>query len=189
MSAERQSLREKWASISFEKKVAMFVAPVFVAVITGILIPMLRSAGSDGQPRTEVSVKPATIAIEGVQSQVPQGEFRASKAGRPLPANPGRDEMGTVFDVRVQARAFTRESLMLRWITYDANGTRMPGAGLSGTATGHAVFRPEAPLGLQIGQLWVRTPSLPGEYFVRIELYSDGVLLDFVNSRRFAVAP
>jgi hypothetical protein len=45
-----EGLRKQWSEISLEKKLAMFVAPVFVAVASGILVPVLTGAfGSDGE--------------------------------------------------------------------------------------------------------------------------------------------
>src|SRR6266545_4789966 len=41
---KKPSLREQWASISLEQKLAMFVAPVVVFVITAVLIPTVRDA-------------------------------------------------------------------------------------------------------------------------------------------------
>lgn len=41
-------LRKQWREISLEKKLAMFVAPLFVAVASGVLVPViLRSSGDD----------------------------------------------------------------------------------------------------------------------------------------------
>jgi hypothetical protein len=35
VAERRNELSEKWASVSFEAKIGMFVAPIFVAVVTG----------------------------------------------------------------------------------------------------------------------------------------------------------
>ncbi len=45
--SKKPSLREQWASISLEQKLAMFVAPVVVFVITAVLIPAVREAVRD----------------------------------------------------------------------------------------------------------------------------------------------
>jgi hypothetical protein len=45
MTSRSRSLREKWAEIPFERKIAMFVAPIFVFVITGVVIPRLLDNG------------------------------------------------------------------------------------------------------------------------------------------------
>lgn len=185
VSSERQSLREKWASISFEKKVAMFIAPVFVAVVTGVVIPMLRPDGSsDTKPRTAAGVNP-TLTITEMEPGVVLGEFRdrtASQGGAPTARNDFAE--GTVLYVRVAPGGVRRESLILKWFAYNANTKRrLPGL----SATADALFRAEAPANVQIVQLWLRDPSRPGRYFGRIELYSGNVLLDVENSKRFDI--
>ena len=42
------NLRAKWSEVSFEKKLAMFVAPVFVAVTSALLITLIEGGGGDG---------------------------------------------------------------------------------------------------------------------------------------------
>jgi hypothetical protein len=52
MGTRRKSLRQKWAQIPFERKIAMFVAPIFVFVVTTVVIPKLLGQGkSDPGPR------------------------------------------------------------------------------------------------------------------------------------------
>ena len=41
MGRRAPTLRQKWTGIPFERKIAMFVAPVFVFLITGVLIPRI----------------------------------------------------------------------------------------------------------------------------------------------------
>jgi hypothetical protein len=41
-------LRSNWATISFEKKVSMFVAPIVVAVATAVLVPRVAGGGNGG---------------------------------------------------------------------------------------------------------------------------------------------
>jgi hypothetical protein len=48
----RKSFREKWSEIPFERKMAMFVAPIFVAVASALLIRLL----SDGSEDTKLEV-------------------------------------------------------------------------------------------------------------------------------------
>jgi hypothetical protein len=47
MDTSKRNLRQKWAEVSFEKKVSMFVAPIVVFVVTGVLIPRLLGDDDD----------------------------------------------------------------------------------------------------------------------------------------------
>jgi hypothetical protein len=54
---KKPSLRDQWASISLEQKLAMFVAPVVVFVVTTVLIPAVRDLvwnGSTSRPTVTV---------------------------------------------------------------------------------------------------------------------------------------
>lgn len=58
---KKPSLRDQWASISLEQKLAMFVAPVVVFVVTTMLIPAVRDVVWDGfTTKPTVTVPPTT---------------------------------------------------------------------------------------------------------------------------------
>jgi len=58
---KKPSLRGQWASISLEQKLAMFVAPVVVFVVTTMLIPAVRDVVWDGfTTKPTVTVPPTT---------------------------------------------------------------------------------------------------------------------------------
>jgi hypothetical protein len=63
-----QGLRKQWSEISLEKKLAMFVAPLFVAVASGILVPvMLGAFGSDDDSEPLVPEPTSTIEADGLE--------------------------------------------------------------------------------------------------------------------------
>jgi hypothetical protein len=49
----RKSFREKWSEVPFERKVAMFVAPLFVAVGSALLVRLLLGDSDDTERRTD----------------------------------------------------------------------------------------------------------------------------------------
>ena len=56
-----RDLRKQWREISLEKKLAMFVAPVFVAIATAVLVPLSTGAlggGGDEKSETRAPVRP-----------------------------------------------------------------------------------------------------------------------------------
>lgn len=69
-----QNLRTKWSEVSFEKKLAMFVAPVFVAVMSALLIPLVTGAGDDGDntddERTTETVSTQAAKVSGTGLEV-----------------------------------------------------------------------------------------------------------------------
>lgn len=62
--SKKPGLREQWASISLEQKLAMFVAPVVVFVITAVLIPTFRDAIRDAFTTNPTVTTPTTTTIE-----------------------------------------------------------------------------------------------------------------------------
>jgi hypothetical protein len=84
-----QGLRKQWSEISLEKKLAMFVAPVFVAVATAILVPVMTGAfGSDGGSEPQVPPSTSTLdagGLEVVDLEVSSGEV-ADDPGDPVDA-------------------------------------------------------------------------------------------------------
>lgn len=61
---KRPGLREQWASISLEQKLAMFVAPVVVFIVTAVLIPAVRDVVRDAFT-TEPTVTTPTTTTTG----------------------------------------------------------------------------------------------------------------------------
>jgi hypothetical protein len=107
-----------------------------------------------------------------------------ARVGRPLAPADDPEELGNVYYISAEIAGFKRSTLRLRWFTYNAdNETRMPG--LRADDREEPVFKPQAPINTQIAQVWVPTPAVEGDYFVRFELYSDDVLLGYVDSKRF----
>ena len=95
---------------------------------------------------------------------------------------------GNVFYLDVDAAGFKRSSIGIRWFTYDAgNSQRVRGVRSNNLET--TVFEPSAPINRQIARVWVPWPRTAGEYYVRFELYSSGVLRAFTDSKRFGVPP
>jgi len=62
--SKKPSLREQWASISLEQKLAMFVAPVVVFVITAVLIPAVREAVRDAFTTNPTVTTPTPTTTE-----------------------------------------------------------------------------------------------------------------------------
>src|SRR5204863_3632356 len=74
---KRKDLRNR-REISLEKKLAMFVAPVVVAVATGILVPVLTGAfsGGDGAAKRSAKLELVDLAVGG-------GRFQRLLSGPP----------------------------------------------------------------------------------------------------------
>jgi hypothetical protein len=67
-AGEKLSLREQWARISLEQKLAMFVAPIFVFIITAVLIPAVRDLIWDAfttEPTTTTPTATTTATVTG----------------------------------------------------------------------------------------------------------------------------
>jgi hypothetical protein len=60
----RKSLRAKWSEIPFERKIAMFVAPIFVAVASAFLVRLL-SGGSGGGERRATKLEVVDLVVGG----------------------------------------------------------------------------------------------------------------------------
>jgi hypothetical protein len=98
VSSDRSSLREKWASISFEKKVGMFVAPVFISVVTGILIPMVLGGGSPSsgtKPSSKTALEVVDLEADNTPEEVPRIEVTVRNSGNLI-------SIVTRLDVRIR---------------------------------------------------------------------------------------
>jgi hypothetical protein len=127
MAFER--LRHQWSEISLEKKLAMFVAPVFVAVMSGIIVSFATGAfrtSNDSQPPAPGSASTVEAAggLEVVDVGVTSG----------VPANdPGDPAVPPVIDVTVrntgrEVSVITGASLRVRELAWI--GVCEGGAGL-----------------------------------------------------------
>jgi hypothetical protein len=135
-------------------------------------------------PKTKVGGTLTSLALD---RSVTYGDFVARHPQRRRPGIPETRE-GNVLYISASVEGFKRENLRLRWFVYDKINQRRV-RGLGSTAELEEVFKPQAPVNTQIAQVWVPAPSQTGDYFVRIELYTeDGtVLLAFVDSPSFHV--
>jgi hypothetical protein len=156
------------------------IGAILAAAISGTNLVFELWPGLKPDPKEKVGGKIENLARD---LNVPFGAFLA-RIGRH--ARPGADlkEVGNVFYVRAEIEGFKRETVRLKWFTYDDNNEeRLPG--LRSGEDAESLFRPHAPIDTQIAQVWVPTPSDPGNYYVRFELYSGDVLLAFVDSKAY----
>jgi hypothetical protein len=128
-----------------------------------------------------------------VDRVVTYGDYRVRPGGH-VGVNAKAEDPGNVFYLKARIEGFKRETLRLRWFTYDPSDQRRRGSG--GEASAEALFKPEAPANAQVAQVWVKEPgrligrvwdSVPGVYFVRFELYSGDVLIASKDSPSFEV--
>jgi hypothetical protein len=164
---------------------------MLAALISGTTLTFELWPGLKPDPKEVVG---ATLAVLRLDKNVKYGDYRERVPRRDTRA-PIAKHPGNVFYLRAQIEGFKRETLHLKWFTYDPNGHRRadPGGGRSE----ESVFEPGAPINTQVAQVWVREPGQfvdglwepdPGEYFVRFELYSGDVLLALEDSPRFRIA-
>ena len=55
LTARARAFRSNWAEISLEKKLSMFVAPIFVAVVTAVVLPRVAGGGGGDSASTKPS--------------------------------------------------------------------------------------------------------------------------------------
>jgi hypothetical protein len=156
------------------------LAAVLAAVIstTGLVFDLWPNLKPD--PKERVGAKLESV---GRDLNVTRGEY-LTRVGRTTPAGEDAEANGNVYYIRAEIQGFKRSALQLRWFTYERiSETRQPG--LRGSDREEPVFKPQAPINTQIAQVWVETPNDEGKYFIRFELYSGKVLLQFVDTARF----
>jgi hypothetical protein len=167
---------------------ALLAAAISATSLTFGLIPSLKP-----DPKEKVG---ADLAVLALDKNVDYSAY-GSRPGRHIDVEASPEHPGNVFYLRAHIEGFKRQSVRLKWFTYNPNGERRPGSGRE--ATEQSVFEPDAPINTQVAQIWVREPgsfNRYGEwdsddaegYFVRFELYSGGVLLAFKDSPKFDVA-
>jgi hypothetical protein len=126
----------------------------------------------------------AELAVLELEENVTRRNSRDRRGdGGIVASNPA--DQGNLFYLRARIEGFKRESLQMKWFTYNSNGRRRPGPRSS--ASEEEIFEPEAPINTQIAQVWVKAPQVAGRYYVRFELYSGEVLLALVDSARFSI--
>lgn len=158
--------------------VAGVVAALAISV-TSLVFTLWPSLSPD--PKNEVGAK---IAMLEFDRSVTLADFYERFPDRSRNGvDPATD--GNVFYIRAVVEGFKRESLRLRWFSYEKTNRRRV-LGLGSTAPLEEIFRQQAPVNTQIAQVWVPAPRQTGDYYVRFELYaSGGVLLAFVDSPSF----
>jgi hypothetical protein len=153
---------------------------ILAAAISGTNLVFELWPGLKPDPKQKVGGKIENLARD---LNVPYSEFlRRTNAIRDPRVD--LEEVGNLYYVRAETEGFKRETVRLKWFTYnDDNDTRL--GGLRSSEVAERLFKPQAPIDTQIAQVWVPTPSDAGWYFVRFELYSGDVLLGFVDSKKF----
>lgn len=157
------------------------VGAIVAALISGTNLTFELWPSLKPDPKASVGAELAVLELdENVTWSA--SRRRLSRSGL---ATPGPRTPGNVFYLRARIEGFKRESLKLKWFTYNAGGQQRPGPRSS--ASEEAIFEPKAPINTQIARVWVKTPEETGRYYVRFELYSDDVLLAFIDSKPFSV--
>jgi hypothetical protein len=156
------------------------IGAILAASISGANLVFELWPGLKPDPKEKIGAEVATLALD---INVPYGGF-LGRSGQQPPVDADLKEVGNVFYVRAAIEGFKRETVRLKWFTYNAdNNTREPG--LRASVKAERLFKPHAPIDTQIAQVWVPTPSEAGNFFVRFELYSGDVLLAFVDSKPY----
>jgi hypothetical protein len=156
------------------------IGALLAAGISGTTLVYTIWPGLRPDPKEKVGADIRALAVDQNVSRAEYTCRTGLTAGRGRPPT----AMGNVYYVRAVIEGFKRDSVDLRWFTYDANNDhRLPG--LRSNTDEVSVFRPQAPINTQIAEVWVPTPEKTGNYFVRFELYAKAVLLAFVDSRPF----
>lgn len=154
--------------------------------------------GEDGESSPEGNPR-ADLDVLQIDGNVDLLDYRTRPGRKHAVVGTEPNTPGLVFYVQLHIQGFKRETLHLRWFTYDPNGERRSSrGGSSGSATTEELFEPEAPINTQVVQVWVTEPgaffqgeweSQPGHnYFVRFELFSGDVLLLTKDSPSFDIA-
>jgi hypothetical protein len=83
---EKLSLREQWARISLEQKLAMFVAPIFVFIVTAVLIPAVRDAIWDAFTTKSSTANPSATDTGRRCGPAEEGPSPATSSAPSLPS-------------------------------------------------------------------------------------------------------
>ena len=166
------------------------IGAMLAALISGTNLTFELWPGLKPDPKEKIG---AGLAVLRLDKNVTYGEYRKRVPRRETRGSIA-EHPGNVFYLRAQIEGFKRETLHLKWFTYDDSGERHanPGSGRSE----ESIFEPGAPINTQVAQVWVKEPGHfaeglwepdNGEYFVRFELYSGDILLALKDSPRFSV--
>jgi hypothetical protein len=168
------------------------VGALLAAAISGTTLTFALVPGLKPDPKEKVG---ADLAVLALDKNVDYREYK-QRPGRHIDVDASPNHPGNVFYLRAHIEGFKRESVRLKWFTYDPNGERR--AGSRKEATEQSIFEPDAPINTQVAQIWVREPGgfdqygewdsdADNGYFVRFELYTGDVLLGFKDSSKFNV--
>jgi hypothetical protein len=156
------------------------VGAILAAAISGanLIFELWPSLKPDPKAKVGGKIENLTFDVNVTcKSYLARGGRRCHTGSKPK-------DVGNVFYIRAETEGFKRETVRLKWFTYDANNdTRL--AGLRSSAEAEQLFRLQAPIDTQIAQVWVPTPADAGNYFVRFELYSRDILLAIVDSKAY----
>lgn len=169
--------RRSWLQMT---ALVTLVGAILAAAISGANLVFELWPSLKPDPKAKVGGKIENLALDLNVSC----ESYLSRGGRRCHAGAKPKDVGNVFYVRAETEGFKRETVRLKWFTYDANNDERL-AGLRSSADAEQLFRPQAPIDTQLAQVWVPTPPEAGNYFVRFELYSGAVLLAFVDSKKY----
>jgi hypothetical protein len=162
------------------------IGAVLAAVISATTLVFNLWPGLKPDPKEKVGADLSTVAFD---QNVTLGQY-LKREGVPAKLEPGEKpgDMGNVFYVKAQIEGFKRSSLHLAWFTYNAdNRYRCLEPKLRSSAPAEVIFNPEAPINTQVAEVWVPTPDLTGNFFVRFQLYTGQVLLNFTDSHTYRV--
>jgi hypothetical protein len=167
------------------------VGAMLAALISGANLTFELWPGLKPDPKEKVG---ADLAVLAVDKNVDYEDY-GGRPGRSVAVRANGEDPGNVFYLQARIEGFKRETLRLKWFTYNPNGERRQGT--REEAAAERVFEPEAPINTQVAQVWVKEPggliegtweSQSGKgYFVRFELYKGDALLAFKDSRPFSV--
>jgi hypothetical protein len=144
------------------------------------LFPGLRP---DPRERAEAVVTVLTVD----ESVTQRAHFR--RLGGP-PAGCKREQLGrrgNVYYVRVDVAGFRRDTVGVKWFTYEVGGRRA--ASVRSNRLETTAFQARASINRQVAQIWVPWPLRAGDFFVRFELYAGGALRAFADTKPFSVPP
>ena len=180
--------RSRWGALGGHS--VTLVGAVLAATISATTLIFILWPGLKPDPKERVGASLATVAFDRnvTLEQYFQREGVTKKADmiRHLQHGEKLGGNGNVFYVKAQIEGFKRSSLHLAWFTYNAED-RYRCLKFRARAPAEVVFQPEAPINTQVAQVWVPTPDLNGTFFVRFELYTGSVLLNFTDSPKFDV--
>lgn len=168
------------------------IGAVLAAVISATTLVFNLWPGLKPDPKEKVGAALSTVAFDKnvTLEQYLRREGAATKADMRGELQPGEKlgDHGNVFYVQAEIEGFKRSSLHLSWFTYNAdNRNRCLETNLRSSAPAETIFNPQAPINTQVAEVWVPTPDFKGHFFVRFELYTGRVLLNFTDSHSYYV--